>query len=121
VNQKSSTKLFGEKMYRRKVAIRMQKEGKKKEIWQMVYRSLLGHRKNLASVNLYRIEGNAENGQTVVVCGKVLGKGEIRKKLTIVALSCSQSALDKIKSSGGQFIPFEQFEDFGNKNIVVLK
>lgn len=48
--------------------------------------------------NLYEINKEAK-GETVIVPGKVLGKGEVDKKVKIVALSFSSSALKKLKKS----------------------
>jgi len=46
--------------------------------------------------NLYEINQEAKDGETVIVPGKVLGKGELDKKVRIVALSFSSSALKKL-------------------------
>lgn len=46
--------------------------------------------------NLYEIEKEAVEGKTVIVPGKVLGKGELNKKINIIALSYSSSALEKL-------------------------
>jgi len=46
--------------------------------------------------NLYEIDKDAKDKGTVIVPGKVLGKGELNKKIKIVALSYSSSALEKL-------------------------
>lgn len=52
------------------------------------------------TVNLFSIEQHAADGETVVVPGKVLGEGDLTKKVTVVALSFSESAKEKINKSG---------------------
>ena len=51
-------------------------------------------------VNLSRIERNAKDGETIVVPGKVLGNGELTKKVTIIAWQFSNDARDKISKVG---------------------
>ena len=50
--------------------------------------------------NLDEIDQKAGKGETVIVPGKVLGKGQISKKIKIVALSFSSSAEEKLKKAG---------------------
>lgn len=50
--------------------------------------------------NLEEIDKKAKEGETVLVAGKILGKGKLTKKIKIVALSFSSSAEEKIKKSG---------------------
>jgi len=62
-------------------------------------------------VNLTRIERNAKNGEIVVVPGKVLGDGELKKPVTIAASNFSMSAMEKISKAGGKAITLaELFE-----------
>lgn len=49
-------------------------------------------------INLTEING--ENEKSVIIPGKVLGSGEIDKKISIYALSFSKQALEKLKKSG---------------------
>ena len=65
--------------------------------------------------NLYEINKEAK-GETVVIPGKVLGKGEIDKKIKIVAFSFSSSALEKLKKSKVSTATIKE-ELEGNKKI----
>jgi large subunit ribosomal protein L18e len=47
---------------------------------------------------------NTDDGQVVVVPGKILGSGEIGHKLTVCAVTISESAEKKITSSGGKLV-----------------
>jgi len=51
-------------------------------------------------LNLEEIDRESKAGETIIVPGKVLGKGEIKKKTKIFALSFSASAEEKLKKAG---------------------
>ena len=55
-------------------------------------------RKQVA-LNLRDINTQAKDSQTIVVPGKVLSEGNLDKKIKIVSLSFSNSALNKLKKS----------------------
>ena len=62
-----------------------------------------------AEVNLDKIEKLAKTGDVVVIPGKVLATGILSKKVSIVAFSASDSALDKIKASGSTFTKLQEY------------
>jgi large subunit ribosomal protein L18e len=51
-------------------------------------------------VNLARIARHAKPGETILVPGKVLGYGDLSKKIRIAAFSFSSGAAKKIEKSG---------------------
>lgn len=51
-----------------------------------------------ASVNLDELDKLKEN--KIIVVGKVLGEGEIKRKISIGALGFSKQAMEKLKKSG---------------------
>ena len=55
-------------------------------------------RKRISS-NLEDIDEQTKQGETIIVPGKVLGQGEITKKIKIIALSFSSSAFEKLKKA----------------------
>ena len=59
-------------------------------------------------VNVSRIERYARDGDTIVVPGKVLGAGNLTKKVTVAAWSFSKSAREKIEKNGGRAISILQ-------------
>jgi len=59
-------------------------------------------------VNIFAIDANSNEGEIVLVPGKVLGEGELTKKVTVVAFSVSDEARAKISKSG-QYIPLLDF------------
>ena len=61
------------------------------------------------AVNISRIEKYAVEGETIIVPGKLLGTGTISKKVTVVAFSASEGAIEKITKAGGKFIEIRNY------------
>jgi large subunit ribosomal protein L18e len=70
------------------------------KIWKAVASDLNKPTRILRKVNLSHLDKHAKSGETVVVPGKVLGTGEISKKMTVAAWRFSESAFDKLNKSG---------------------
>ncbi len=62
-----------------------------------------------SQVNISKIERFANNGETIIVPGKVLGTGIITKKVTVVGFSASETAIKKITKAGGKFIKISEY------------
>ncbi len=73
-------------------------------IWRDVARRLEGPARNWAEVNVSRVSKYAEDNETIVIPGKLLGAGDIDKKVTIAAYRASRSAVKKVESAGGKVI-----------------
>jgi large subunit ribosomal protein L18e len=69
---------------------------KKNDKWLDVARLLSQPRSNLSQINLDKIEGETEEGDTILIPGKVLGEGEVSKKIRVVALGFSNKAMEKL-------------------------
>jgi large subunit ribosomal protein L18e len=76
----------------------------KAPLWRALERELSRPRKNRREVNISDLADKTDDGQIVVVPGKVLGSGEIGHKLTVCAVTISVSAAKKITSSGGKLV-----------------
>lgn len=70
------------------------------DIWAELAGQLERPRSSYAEVNLGRIERYAREDETVVVPGKVLGSGTLRKQVTVAAVDFSRSAESKIDQVG---------------------
>ncbi len=70
------------------------------DIWSDVADRLEKPRRTHAEVNLGRIERYAQEDETVIVPGKVLGSGAIQKSVTVAAVDFSSSAKTKIDQVG---------------------
>ncbi len=91
--------------------IRMLKKAyreQKARIWRAIIEYLERPKRKRIAVNLSKINRYAKEGETVIVPGKVLGAGELTKKLTIAAFSFSSSALRKIKKANGQALTLQE-------------
>ena len=61
-------------------------------------KKLSGPRKNYKNLNLDEL--NEIDGDSILVIGKILGRGEINKKIGIAALDFSDKAKEKLEKAG---------------------
>ncbi len=90
-------------------------------VWQDVADRLEKPRRTHAEVNLGRIERYAQEDETVVVPGKVLGSGVLEKNVTVAAVDFSGTARTKIDQAGeavslAQFV--EQNPEGSNVRVI---
>ncbi|MEM5813122.1 MAG: 50S ribosomal protein L18e [Candidatus Aenigmatarchaeota archaeon] len=62
-------------------------------------------------VNIYKLEKLCNDGDVVIVPGRVLGSGEITKKLTVYALGFSKPAKEKIILAGGKALKLKELKE----------
>ena len=70
---------------------------KKKDKWLEIGNIISGPKRKSIKVNIEKIDKESKLGDIIVVPGKVLGVGKNNKKIRIVALGFSDSALEKLK------------------------
>jgi len=95
-----------EKKLRRKTNVDLIKtiiSGKKKESWLLVSKKISGPRRKRISVNLEEINEQVKDNDIAVIPGRVLGNGEIKKKIKISALGYSENARKKLLESKVEF------------------
>ena len=85
------------------------------KLWKAVAEELQRPSRQMRVVNIAKINRYANDGDTVVVPGKVLGSGELTKKVTVVAYQFSKQAQEKI-SKTGQLMSLEDALKSGLKN-----
>jgi large subunit ribosomal protein L18e len=78
------------------------------KIWREIASRLETPNRNYAEVNLSKINRYAQNGETIIVPGKVLGSGVLEQSVKIAALNFSASATSKIRDAKGQCMTIEQ-------------
>jgi large subunit ribosomal protein L18e len=81
------------------------------EVWNDVAERLEKPRSTHAEVNLGRIERYAKEDETVIVPGKVLGSGALRKEVTVAAVDFSSTAETKIDQVGDAIELEQALED----------
>ena len=76
----------------------------KSEKWLEIARIISGPRRKRMNLNLDEIEKIAKEGEAIVVPGKVLSQGEIKKKIKIIALAFSENAMEKLSKAKKDFL-----------------
>jgi large subunit ribosomal protein L18e len=79
----------------------------KAPIWRALQEELRGPRANRHEINVRRLAAITNADEVIIVPGKVLGTGSLGHKLTVCALSISQTAARKITESGGKVVTFD--------------
>ena len=93
----------------------------KEPIFKRLASELSRPSRNRRSVNLSRIEANVAKDEVAVVPGKVLGSGELTKKITIAAWQFSDGAREIIKSAGADAISLQDLIKKKPKNKTNFK
>ncbi len=80
----------------------------KNEKWIDVARIISGPRRSRMSVNLDAIDEKAEEGEIILIPGKVLSQGELSKKIKIIALAFSENAREKLSKEKKEFSTIDE-------------
>jgi large subunit ribosomal protein L18e len=88
-------------------------------VWRDIALRLEGPMRNWAEVNVGKINRYASENETVVVPGKLLGAGEIAKKVTVAAYRSSGQAKEKIEKAGGRSISLDELMETNPKGSKV--
>ena len=88
-------------------------------IWKDIAERLAKPKRLYAEVNVAKIQRYANEGETVLVPGKVLGGGKINKPVTVAALSFSETAKRKIIEAGGKCITIKELIESNPKGSGV--
>jgi large subunit ribosomal protein L18e len=76
-------------------------------IWRDIAKRLEKPTKARVVVNLSRIDRYANEGDTVIVPGKLLAAGAITKKVRVAAYNFSAAAVEKVVQAGGECVSIE--------------
>lgn len=80
-------------------------------IWRDIAKRLEKPTKARIVVNLSRIDRYANEGDTVIVPGKLLAAGSITKKVKVAAYNFSQAAVEKVVQAGGECVTIESLAE----------
>ena len=75
-------------------------------IWSKIAKNALKSNSNKKKINLKKIDQLTDDGNAVIISGKILGTGKLSHKVLVSSFSISNSAAKKIKDSGGQILQF---------------
>ena len=95
----------------------------KKPIWKRVRKELDRPRRDRVEINLSKLQEYGPENGTVLVPGKVLGSGDLSKKLTVAAFSFSGTAKKLIAAAGGKTITIEALHKSNpeGRDVRILK
>ena len=65
-------------------------------------------RRSAVQVNISKLNRVCKKDETIIVPGKVLSDGILKKSLTVVAANFSMTALEKITKAGGKTLTINQ-------------
>ena len=80
-------------------------EAVKNDAWFEISKLLSSPKSRYSEINLKEIDSNSSVGDTLIIPGKVLSKGNLTKKLRVCALSISEKAKNKLKETKSEFVP----------------
>lgn len=91
-------------------------------IWRDIAKRLEKPTKARVVVNLSRIDRYANEGDTVLVPGKLLAAGAITKKVKVAAYGFSAAAVEKITAAGGECVSIESLVETNPQgtNVKIL-
>ena len=91
-------------------------------IWRDIAKRLEKPTKARVVVNLSRIDRYANEGDTVLVPGKLLAAGAITKKVKVAAYHFSLAAMEKIEAAGGTCVGIDELaaSDPQGTNVKIL-
>ncbi len=88
--------------------LELETKARTSRFWKRVKYDLQKPTRQRRIVNVYKIEKFAREGETVLVPGKVLSVGDIRKKVSVAALTFSEEAARKIKEAKGSVLSIRE-------------
>ena len=107
------------KLATKRLIIELEKNSRKtkKRIWKDLATRIGKPTRNTIDINVEKLDVLAKKfaGKTLIVPGKVLSKGNLTTKTTIVAVSASVVAKEKINQTG----EFVLLKDFVNDKVKV--
>ena len=101
----------------------LRSKSRERAAWGRVAELLSRPARRRPEVNLSKINRYANDGDVVLVPGKVLGTGKLTKRVTVAAFTFSKGAIAKIEEAGGRPLALRdavnEVKEFKNVKIVV--
>lgn len=80
----------------------------KSKLWKRIVEELEKPTRQRREVNLTKLNRYTNNNDIVIIPGKLLAEGELKKKITISVWNFSQKVTEKIKASGSKLISIQK-------------
>lgn len=103
-------------------ALKRKSSQEKVAIWKDIAKRLEKPTRQMAEVNISRINRHASENETIIVPGKVLGTGKLNHKVKVAAWKFSKTAKDKIKEAEGEYLTIQELleENPKGSNIKII-
>ena len=100
----------------------LEPKAKESRFWKRVLEDVQKPTRQRREVNVYKIAEHAQEGETVLVPGKVLSLGELNKKVTVAAMTFSAQAKQKISMAKGKTLSIQELlkQNPEGKNVRIL-
>ncbi|GBC70817.1 hypothetical protein HRbin02_00588 [Candidatus Calditenuaceae archaeon HR02] len=95
---------------------------RKSRFWAAVLRHLESSARRRRAINIYHLNKVAPEGSGVLVVGKLLGVGILKKPLKVVAFDYSDTAYRKVLNAGGEAYYLEEYIERGGdgKGLIIV-
>ena len=92
-------------------------------VWRDIANRLESPSNNFAEVNISKINRYTQDGDTVIVPGKVLGSGVLNQKISVAAIKFSGAAEEKITGADGVCMTIEELvqQNPEGKKVRILR
>lgn len=92
------------------------------KVWSYIAELLSKPARQRIEVNIGKINKLSNDGDIIIVPGKVLGYGKLEKKIKIAAWKFSKSAIEKIERTGSSVLGIEDIlkENPKGSNIKII-
>ena len=90
------------------IELRRASKAHQAKVWLDLAEKLARPRHQHGPVNVGLLDQVAKPKETLVVCGKLLAAGEIKKPLTVAAFHFSAAAREKIHQAGGTALSIDE-------------
>jgi large subunit ribosomal protein L18e len=102
-------------------AVKTAAKASRKPVYKKAVKLLSKKTNQLVEVNVGKLDLVSAEGSVLLVPGKVLGEGDVSKKLYVGAVAFTASAAQKISSAGGEALLMKDFvAKFGEGKGVFL-
>lgn len=104
---------------------KLRKKSKELEvsIWEDLAERLSRSNRARAEVNISQLNRDTEEGETIVVPGKVLGSGKLDHSISVAAFNFSNRAQKRIQTADGEVLSIEELLDKNpeGNNITIME
>ncbi len=101
---------------------KVRRMAKRSRFWAAVLRHLEASSRRMRAVNIYRLNGVDPPSGKVLVVGKLLGGGSLKRPLKVVAFDFSDAAYRKVLEAGGEAYYLDEYldKDGSSRGFVIV-